>query len=359
MDLTQTQPAHTPAELTERKLQREPEERRRAISEAVKTLPALGAFTTERYGVYRLTVIWLDSFRSTETQAAYYQDLVRWLTWCHERDLNPFRVRPSDVDQYRSDNLNAVSRSTAARRMSAVSSWYRYLVRNEAAPSNPFKETERPKAASDESPTRGLSRAEAAAFHSALQDVPPTRRARTMAVLSLLLLDGLRSTELRSIRISDMGYNRGHRTITLRRKGGSRHQVSVTPTTGHLIDVYLQQRTEPASDDDYLFITEPHPGQDRNTGGRPLDRWELRRTIRQVARRAGISQPDTLSPHSLRHTFATLSLDSGVDLRDVQDAMGHRDPRTTRRYDRARAALDRHPASRLEQYIAAAEREDR
>jgi integrase/recombinase XerD len=66
--------------------------------------------------------------------------------------------------------------------------------------------------------------------------------------------------------------------------------------------------------------------------------------VRRIARKAGIAGADSISPHSLRHTFATDALNAGVSLRDLQDAMGHADPRTTRRYDRARGGLDRHPA---------------
>jgi site-specific recombinase XerD len=65
--------------------------------------------------------------------------------------------------------------------------------------------------------------------------------------------------------------------------------------------------------------------------------WGL---VRRLARDAGID-PSKLNPHSLRHSFVTAALDAGVPLRDVQDAAGHADPRTTRRYDRARHNLDR------------------
>ena len=64
--------------------------------------------------------------------------------------------------------------------------------------------------------------------------------------------------------------------------------------------------------------------------------------IRRLARRAGIPAADHLSPHSLRHSFATGLLGAGVPLQDVQDAMGHADPRTTRAYDRSRHRLDSH-----------------
>jgi len=79
------------------------------------------------------------------------------------------------------------------------------------------------------------------------------------------------------------------------------------------------------------------------SGGR-LDRHAVFRLVRRVAADAGIPAADRLSPHSLRHAFATTARAEGVALEDVQDAMGHADPRTTRRYDRDRHNLDRDPA---------------
>ena len=75
-------------------------------------------------------------------------------------------------------------------------------------------------------------------------------------------------------------------------------------------------------------------------------RWHRSETWRVLRRLAKVSLPakaGSLHPHDLRHAFVTLSLDAGASLRDVQDAAGHADPRTTRRYDRARHNLDRHP----------------
>ena len=65
--------------------------------------------------------------------------------------------------------------------------------------------------------------------------------------------------------------------------------------------------------------------------------------IQRLAKRAGIAAAASITPHSLRHTFVTEALAAGVPLQDVQDAAGHADPRTTRRYDRSRHNLDRHP----------------
>jgi integrase len=78
--------------------------------------------------------------------------------------------------------------------------------------------------------------------------------------------------------------------------------------------------------------------------GRRLTRQEAARIVRRLCRQAGINP---LGPHGLRHTFVALALDEGVSLRDVQDAARHADPRTTRRYDRGRNSLARHPTHKL------------
>ncbi len=87
---------------------------------------------------------------------------------------------------------------------------------------------------------------------------------------------------------------------------------------------------------------------DRTTGpifatasGKALDRTATWRLLRRLARQTDIDGAERISPHSMRHTFATTALDAGVPPRDVQDSMGHRDPRTTRVYDRTRSNLTR------------------
>ena len=79
-----------------------------------------------------------------------------------------------------------------------------------------------------------------------------------------------------------------------------------------------------------------------------------RRIVRRVARRAGVNKP--IGPHTLRHAFITAALDTGVPLRDVQEAASHADPRTTMRYDRARVSLDRHATHIVAAYLAGAAR---
>jgi site-specific recombinase XerD len=100
-------------------------------------------------------------------------------------------------------------------------------------------------------------------------------------------------------------------------------------------------------------VAAPGPGPllATRTGGR-LDQAAIWHLVRRLACAAGIEAWAALSPHSLRHTAITLALDAGASLRDVQDFAGHRDPRTTRRYDRSRHSLDRNAAYTLAAYLA-------
>jgi site-specific recombinase XerD len=88
--------------------------------------------------------------------------------------------------------------------------------------------------------------------------------------------------------------------------------------------------------------------------GRRLDRHGAGRIVRRITRKAGITK--TAGPHTLRHAFITAALDAGVPLLDVQEAASHADPRTTIRYDRARASLDRHATYIVAAYVAGAAR---
>jgi integrase/recombinase XerD len=168
--------------------------------------------------------------------------------------------------------------------------------------------------------------------HAAEADSP-----RSLALVLLLGLNGLRISEALGADVEDLDTERGHRVLRITRKGGKRATVPMAPRTAEAVDSYIGDRTTGP-----LFSTA--------TGGR-WQRSEAWRTLRRLARTAVPSKADSIHPHDLRHAFVTLSLDAGASLRDVQDAAGHADPRTTRRYDRARHNLDRHPTHRLAGFI--------
>jgi integrase len=160
------------------------------------------------------------------------------------------------------------------------------------------------------------------------------------ALISLLALNGLRVSEAIGADIEDLGLERGHRTLTIVRKGGKVVTIPLAPRTARAIDLAVGERC-----DGPIFV---------GVDGKRIDRHAAGRIVRRIARRAGIAK--RVGPHTLRHAFITAALDAGVPLRDVQEAASHADPRTTMRYDRARVSLDRHATYIVATFLAGASR---
>jgi len=182
----------------------------------------------------------------------------------------------------------------------------------------------------------GLDRNELGALLVAAGLGPPTEH----ALVSLLALNRLRVSEATGADIQALGIERGHRTLVITRKGGKVVTIPLAPRTARALDLAIGERIEGP-----IF---------QAADGRRLDRHSAGRIVRRVARRAGITKH--VGPHTLRHAFITAALDAGVPLRDVQEAASHADPRTTMRYDRARASLDRHATYIVAAYVAGAAR---
>ncbi|TWH70265.1 site-specific recombinase XerD [Micromonospora olivasterospora] len=295
------------------------------------------------------TEAWLRNRRLSEhTRDAYRRDVAGWLAWCATRELDPLRATFLDVNAYgrtleatpAGRNGQPLTPATVARRLSALSSWYDFLVKLRAVDANPVAGADRPRVDRDHSATVGLTPQEVDALLAAAEaDTGPTA-VRNRAAIALLADLGLRVGELVSLDVTDLGSERGHRSVRFVGKGGKHRRRALTPSTAYAIDAYLAARAAARN-------VAPHeltgPLLVTSTGAR-LDRHSVFRLVRRLARDAGIPSWAKLSPHSLRHAFATTARAEGVPLEDVQDAMGHADPRTTRRYDRDRHNLDRDPA---------------
>ena len=292
-------------------------------------------------GAGEFTEAWLANRRlSAHTRAAYRRDVGGWLAWCADRSLEPLAATFLDVNAYARELERTRSPATVARTLSALSSWYDFLVRLGALGANPVSGADRPRVDRDHSATVGLAPEEVDALLRAAAALTGPTAARSRAALALLADLGLRVGELVSLDVTDLGEERGHRSVRFVGKGGKPRRRALTPGTAAAVDAYLADRAAAAG------FTVPEltgPLLATSSGGR-LDRHAVFRLVRRVARAAGIPAADRLSPHSLRHAFATGARAEGVALEDVQDAMGHADPRTTRRYDRDRHNLDRDPA---------------
>ncbi len=324
------------------------------IAASVMALPALPAATDGRYDVRRLTVAWLADF-AAHTRRAYFRDLAHFLAWCQRDGLDPLQARPTDLGQYRAVVEHPVdarlpSPATVHRRLAALSSWYAYLVANGVASNNPLAGVRRPRLDRDASTTVGLTADEVRTLLAAADAaVPPPGSPRRLpalrdrALLRVLADLGLRVGEALALQVDALAYNRGRRTLRYLGKGGKLRERPLSAHAWEALDEYLAEREKTVGAlDGPLFATNARGG-----GVGWLDEPAVFRLVRRLATRAGLPSAQRLSPHSLRHAFATNAREIGVPLEDVQDAMGHADARTTRRYDRARFALHRDPALKL------------
>ena len=221
------------------------------------------------------------------------------------------------------------------RRLCTIAGLYRYTVEEEPLDHSPAAHVRRPRL-DYESHATALDRNELGALLVAAGLGPPAEH----ALISLLALNGLQVPEATGADIEHLGLEGGHRTLVITRKGGKVVTIPLAPRSARAIDLAVGERTGGP-----LFTA---------AEGRRLDRHRAARIVRRVTRRAGIARH--IGPHTLRPAFITAALDAGVPLRDVQEAASHADPRTTMRYDRARASLDRHATSIVATYIAGAAR---
>lgn len=267
---------------------------------------------------------------SGQTRDAYRRDLGSWFSFCADLAVDPLEATRVHVDAYARHQAEVGGRTaaTVARRLSTLSGFYRYAVAEDVVTRNPVANVKRPKVGT-ETVSTGLDRDELSALVAAAKADSP----RSHALVLLLGLNGLRISEALGADVDDLGTERGHRVLHIKRKGGRRATVPLAPRTAEAVDNYVGDRESGP-----LFVTA--------TGAR-WHRSEAWRTLRRLAALSVPLKAGSLHPHDLRHAFVTLSLDAGASLRDVQDAAGHADPRTTRRYDRARHNLDRHPTYAL------------
>jgi len=225
-----------------------------------------------------------------------------------------------------------LSPASAARMLAAVSGWYAWLVRRGHLGASPAAGIARPRRPAGDPPaTPGLTRDQAVALMRAVDTAPGPQRARNAALMAVLLFTGARVGEVIGADAADLGTDQRRRVLWVTRHQ-QRHGLPLPPAAAARLDAYLAfrkaRRTGP------LFAT--------STGGRlfSADVW---RVVRRLAARAGLPADlaGHLGPHAMRRSFATLYLGAGGSLRDLQNALGHADPRASVRYDRGPAPDDR------------------
>jgi integrase/recombinase XerD len=283
----------------------------------------------QRHG--HLIAAWKLAQTSPHTLRAYSRSMTDFCSWLDGRGMDLLTVKRPIIDGYR-HTLTGLAPATVAAKLAALSSFYRYAVSADVITGgNPVELVKRPRVDADHSDTQGLTRDQARALLAAARADGP----RSHALVSLLLFTGIRLSEALNATTADYGHDSGHRTLSIRRKGGKDGKVAVPAPAVEALNAYLgttgrELVAGTAGAGLPIFTT---------ASGKRWAPSEAFRTVQRLARVAGVE--GRISPHSLRHTFATLALDAGTALHDLQDSMGHADPRTTRRYDRARGTLSK------------------
>jgi len=266
-----------------------------------------------------LAALLVERGLAAHTLAAYRSDLTRFGVWLAKEDLAAQRCERADLRRYlsalRGEGLAARS---AARALAALRSFFHYLLESGASTLDPTLELETPKLM--RALPHFLSGEEVEALLAA-PDVSEPLGLRDRAMLETIYAAGLRVSELVSLKASHLHLDPGF--VRVWGKGTKERIVPVGSEARAWLSRYLEE-ARPKLDTkraEELFLTRLGTGMSRQRF------WLM---VKRYGRAAGIGTP--LSPHTLRHSFATHLLEHGADLRAVQAMLGHADISTTEIY---------------------------
>jgi integrase/recombinase XerD len=273
--------------------------------------PAIGRF---------LDAVWMERGLSQNTLAAYRADLTALARWLHERKVVVTRTTRNDLLAFIAWRVEAGARPrSTARQLSSFRRFFRYLVREGSLKDDPTAQIAMPKIG--RSLPKSLTEDEVEALLAApVVSDPLGHRDRTM--LEVLYATGLRVSELVNLKHNQVNVNQG--VIRIVGKGNRERLIPLGEESvrwlaefvrGPRAEILLERQT------DYLFPTRR---------GDRMTRQAFWHIIKRYARKAGVQKE--LSPHTLRHAFATHLLNHGADLRVVQMLLGHSDLSTTQIY---------------------------
>ncbi len=279
---------------------------------------------------------------SRNTLSAYRTDLLQFGTFLAERGREAADAEGSDLSDFLAglatggNGHGGCSPATVNRKAACLRSFYRHLRREEIVAADPAAEL---------APPRRGRKLPQVLSHSEVQhllsqprgDEPATVRDR--ALLELMYASGLRASETIGLEVGDVDLKRG--MLRAQGKGSKERVVPVGAKATAAVSVYLhgaRPKLVRGAAEPHLFL---------NFRGGPLSRQGLYKIVQRHAKSAGLAEK--MSPHTLRHSFATHLLSGGCDLRSVQEMLGHADISTTQLYthvsgeDLKRAYFEAHP----------------
>ena len=267
------------------------------------------------------TALWLERGLSDNTREAYSRDVLGLNAWLLNQSRgDALTASESDVQAYLGARLSqGSSHRSISRLLSSLRSFYQYLVREGDLSSDPTQHLDRPK------PSRPLPKSLSESEVDQLLHAPDTSvvvEHRDLAMLEVLYASGLRVSELVGLTLPQLSLNQG--VVRVFGKGGKERLVPLGEVAIETVTDYLGSTRQALLRDRQSDVLFP------SNRGKVMTRQTFWYRIKIYAKRAGIDP--NLSPHTLRHAFATHLINHGADLRVVQMLLGHSDLTTTQIY---------------------------
>lgn len=266
------------------------------------------------------TYIRLEKRLAENTVEAYMRDLRQFAHFIlRQYDVAPADVEPEMVQRYLLWLYQKGREKTSqARALSGVKSFFAFLMLSDRIEASPAEFIQMPRIGRHLPEV--LSTAEIDRIIAAAEAAPSQAKGlRDSAMLEVLYSCGLRVSELTSLRLQDLFFGEGY--IRVIGKGDKQRIVPISSIARERIQRYLDKRPNGGSNQEIVFLN--------NRGGQ-LTRVMIFTILKEAARRAGINK--RISPHTLRHSFATHLLEGGASIRQVQEMLGHESILTTEIY---------------------------
>ena len=262
----------------------------------------------------------LERNYSPNTLEAYRHDLGHLLAYCHREEKDVLQMKLEDLQHFAAGiHELGIGPTSQARILSGVRSFYRWLLLDGRIDADPTELLESPRLG--EHLPEVLTTAEVDQLEASIDRSKPEGQ-RNRAIIEVLFSCGLRVSELTHLRLSDLFLEEGY--IRVMGKGSKERLVPISNRAVHELELWFYDRnlmTIKAGEEDYVFL---------NRRGAHLTRTMILIMVKRQAEAAGIQK--TISPHTLRHSFATALLEGGADLRVIQAMLGHEDIGTTEIY---------------------------
>ena len=265
--------------------------------------------------------IWIEKGLSQNTLDSYRSDLEQFSSWLEKNNLSYMKTSKKEILSYLSFLFQkGLGSKTVARKLSSLKSFFRYLVFKSIIQNDPSSEVETPKLL--KSIPKSISEKEVEALLAA-PDEKTDIGLRDKTMIETLYSCGLRISELTNLELLNLNLRQG--VIRVIGKGQKERLVPMGDQLIGLLELYISSSRKNLLNkrhSDFLFLS---------TRGQRMTRQSFWHRIKHYCLASGF-EPDKISPHVLRHAFATHLLNNGADLRVVQLLLGHSDLNTTQIY---------------------------